>query len=212
MNKFSIFGNYSKSSSNPSKDLKSFKEKTTYDCGDYSFYSSTIRYYRYGFYCLSCLLLLVSLFTLSHEFAFSSVILDRMRFTVRNFLGLWAMLLAFASMIVGFSLCTFREATTTLADKFRHKAARVYTRKRLKYGINHLFVFTGQSQERLALKQEYHYVLAKIKEKKEEAFQLLKEIKASNLDLNAKELLINQALAELTDSLEVCLSRYKNPV
>lgn len=191
-------------------ELEIFKRQLTNEYRDYSSHCHTIFRYRLIFFALGLLFLALGLFTFAHNLTFSSVLMDHLRILARNSLAIFAVVLAVSSAAIGYSLCAMKEATYTLTFKSKRQATQLYTSKRLKHGVANLLTAEWDSGRRTALKHAYREVLMKIDAKREETLTLLRKIqKADNLNAKERELLINQSLAELDDTLRVILYRYK---
>lgn len=169
-----------------------------------------VRWYRMVFFGIGFLFLLLAALIFRQNMVIFTVFFGDVGLLAKGFLGSISLALSFCAMVFGYSLCIAKEASHHLASKTKRKLIKLYGRKRLEQGIQGLF-FVGQNYSKYAaLKNEYHQAAELVEEQREITTHLLREIqKYGTAEASYRELLFNQALAELNDRLKEILHSFK---
>lgn len=111
--------------------------------------------------------------------------------------------LALASFLIGVTMRTDREAVIHCLENGRRTLHTIYVRKKIQLGLMRFFtIFGPQRRHAKALHHMYQEILAKMDDRKEDALHLITKISENQtFDDDHKELLLNQATAELHDDL-----------
>lgn len=168
-----------------------------------------VRWYRSVFFAIGLFFLAVAGFAFYHNFIYIPSFLGSLTLLTKGFFTVFSLSLALLAISMGYSLCIAKEAGGHLAHKAKSKLNKLYVKKRLEQGLHRLFVW-GSSSKRLALKQKYAETLELIEDQRDESIYLLKEIQQSPLLApNYRELLFNQALAEMSEKLQASLQQFE---
>ncbi len=173
-------------------------------------YFNKVRYYQTIFFSLAFLFLILGGIIFYQNIAFTDILFGDLRLLVRNSVsGLSACLAIFAAGI-GYSLCVASEAAESLAYKARKKLAKIYTRKRIEFGVRGFLSFPDYNNDQaLLLKAAYREIHDKINEKKAETIDLLREIRSTKgFDTGNHELLFSQALVDMDEQLKQYLQNF----
>jgi hypothetical protein len=177
----------------------------------YTANKSGVKIYKSIFYGFACLFIFLGLFVMATTSTFTYAFFN---FTVvlKTFITLICALLALASLIMAITLRTEREAVIYYSRSAKANLAKLYARKKAKLGIKRFLAFLGHPlQEANALKQMYHEAYDKINERKEETLHLVDRINStSSIDIQTKETLYNQAVAEFNDKLTLLVHTFKH--
>lgn len=163
----------------------------------------------YGFACVFVLLdLSVSATSSNFTYAFFNFSI-----VVKTFITLICSLLALASLIMAMTMRTEREAVMQYTRMAKANLAKHYARKKVKLGIKRFLAIFGHApSEVCALRQIYHEIGDKINDRKEETLHLVDRINANtSMDIQTKELLYNQAIAEFNDRVSLLVDQLKEP-
>lgn len=195
-------------------ELELFKEQMLGNGEDlffqtYATSNEKIRIYRVIFFALGVLFMGIALYTLNPNLRLFTSLFGNISILAKGFLVGLSLTLSFLAMSIGYSLCIAKEAGSFLTAKAKRKLMHMYARKRLEKGISG-FSFFGKSYTMHSnLKQEYLESLDLIKEQQEKAVHLLQKIQQfSGVDPSYRELLFNQALAEMNDELQCTLQSF----
>ncbi|MBA2728585.1 MAG: hypothetical protein H0U49_10495 [Parachlamydiaceae bacterium] len=176
----------------------------------FSEYSGKVRLYRSIFFALSILFLCLGAVIFYQNIVFSHMVFGELRTIIRNFVSTFSVCIGLIAAVLGCSLCIVKEATESVACKARRKLARIYTRKRIEYGIRNFCVWAQTNEKGVLLKMAHLETHDKINDKKAETADLLREIcKTNGFDTINHQLLFNQALAEMNDNIKQHLQNFK---
>jgi len=174
-------------------------------------YFSKVRYYRNIFFSLALLFLILGGIVFFQNLTFTSMLFGELRLFVKNSICAISALLAIFAAGVGYSLCVTKEATQSLAYKARKKLAKIYTRKRIEFGLQRFFLYPYSSDKAMLLKATYYEIRDRINERKVETADLLREIRTTRgFDTANHELLFSQALADMDEQLKQYLQNFKD--
>jgi hypothetical protein len=159
--------------------------------------------YKAIFLSFSALFVLLSVLTVCISFAYSWGIFNLTSIgIVKTALVLFCALLAFSSFFIGISLRTEREAIQCAVRRARARTSRIYARKRIQFGINQILPFSrAKRQMSASLKNAYRDTCEKISDRKDEALHLVQRIISASLAWSEKEMLLNQAIENLSEQL-----------
>lgn len=195
-------------------ELELFKEQMLGNGEDlfYQTYAAShgkVRFYRAIFFALGALFVGLALFSLNPNIRLFTELFGNVSGVAKGSLSGLSFLLAFLAMSLGYSLCIAREASSYLSSKAKRKLMQLYTRKRLEKGIKGLFFFGKKYEAHSNLKHYYHESLELLREQGEKSVHLLQKIqKFASVDPSYRELLFNQALAEMNDKLQGTLRSF----
>lgn len=173
-------------------------------------YFSKVRYYRTIFFSLAVLFLILGGIVFYQNITFTNMLFGELRLLVKNSICALSACLAIFAAGVGYSLCVAREAAESLACKARKKLAKIYTRKRIEFGIQRFLLYPNSDDKAMLLKATYYEIRDKINERKAETAELLREIRSSKgFDTANHGLLFSQALADMDEQLKQYLQNFK---
>ena len=173
-------------------------------------YFSKVRYYRTIFFSLAILFLVLGGVIFFQNLSFTTFLFGELRLFVKNSLSAFSAFLAIFAAGLGYSLCVAKEAAESLACKARKKLAKIYTKKRIEFGIQKFFLYPNSTDKALLLKATYFEIHEKINERKTETADLLREIrKSQGFDTANHELLFSQALADMDEQIKQYLLHFK---
>lgn len=117
-----------------------------------------------------------------------------------------------AAFTLGMRLRADREAVAHCVRKTKAHLAAVYARKKVRMGIKSIFAFVGpHKQKAVALNHMFDEACDKINDKKEEALHLAHRIAtAETLDDHEKEDLLNQAIEEFHEKLQMIAQTFRH--
>jgi hypothetical protein len=197
-------------------ELELFKEQMLGNGEDlfyqtYAVSSGKVRFYRAIFFALGVIFLGLALFSLNPNLRFFTVFFGNISLLAKGSLASFSLVLSFLALGIGYSLCIAKEASAYLTAKAKHKLMQLYARKRLEKGIKGLFIFFGKHYATHSnLKHDYHESLELLGQQQEKAVLLLQKIqKFASVDPSYRELLFNQALAEMNDELQGTLRSFE---
>src|SRR4029078_7083259 len=120
-----------------------------------------------------------------------------------------SLMLGFIASWIGYSLCIAHEASGHLTAMAKRKLLQLYSCKRIEQGLQNLLFFLKDYNKHNALKQKYQEAPHKIEDQREETIHLLYKIqKFGTVEASYRELLFNQALAEMNDKLQYTLQSF----
>lgn len=199
-------------------ELELFKQKLNgYQDGSilqsYKASYEQVRWYRTIFFILGCLFLCLSGVIFHNHLFFFSVLLGNISTITKGVLAGFTLLCALMALMMGYSLCIAKEASGNLADKARRKLTRSYAKRRIKQGFHGFAFLKKNCGMHSVLKHQYLESIDYIAEQHEITLHLLQKIQKFNaVDTNYRELLFNQALAEMNDSLQNILKTFDQTV
>lgn len=117
-----------------------------------------------------------------------------------------------SSLTIGLKLRAEKEAVAYFVRRTKAHVATIYARKQVRMGIKSLFAFMGPNRKKVvALKHMYHEICDKINDKKEETLHLVYRIAtAETLEAIEKEALLNQAIEEFNDKLQLLTHTFRH--
>lgn len=120
--------------------------------------------------------------------------------------------LSLSSLIFALKMRAEKEAVAYCVRKTKAHVAAIYARKQVRMGIKSIFAMMGKKRlQALALKQMYHEINDKINDKKDETLHLVHRIAtAETLTSQEKEDLLNQAIEELNDKLQLLTHTFRH--
>lgn len=177
----------------------------------YTLNKSGVRLYKSIFYGFACIFFVLGLFVMATSSTFTYAFFN-FSIVLKTFITLICALLSLASFLMAMTMRTEREAVMHYTNMAKANLTKLYARKRMKLGMKRFLALLGHPQrEALALKQMYHEAYDKIKERREETLHLVDRINStSSMDLSAKEMLYNQAIAEFNDKLTLLVHTFKH--
>jgi len=121
-------------------------------------------------------------------------------------------ILSLSALAIGLTIQAEREAVLKCVRKAKDQLATIYGRKRHRFGLISMGALFGkQRQQSAALKQMYQEGLDKINDKKDEALHLVHRIStAETLDPVEKQALLNQAIEELSEKLQLLTHSFRH--
>lgn len=130
---------------------------------------------------------------------------------IKGFLVSLCFMCSLSGITMALAMKTEKEAVHFIAGKSKASIAKNYARKRMKMGLKRYFAFISPFyKEAKEMKLAYEEAKDKINEKKEEALHLVHNIAtAETLNIEEKEMLLNQALQEFTDKLRYIEYNFK---
>jgi hypothetical protein len=168
-----------------------------------------VRWYRSIFFAFGIVFLILSALIYYQNLVFFAGLLGTITNSTKNILAVFPLALALASISMGYSLCIAKEASGSLAEKAKRKLTRSYARKRIKLGFHGFAFLKNDMGKQSALKHQYMEALDLIIEQHDETLHLLQKIQKYTLvDPCYRELLFNQALAEMNDRLQNILNTF----
>ncbi len=177
----------------------------------YTLNKSGVKVYKTIFYGFAFVFVLLGLFVSATSSTFTYAFFN-FSIVLKTFITLICFLLALASLIMGMTIRTEREAVMHYTRIAKTNLSKLYARKKLKLGLKRFLAFFGHpEQETIVLKQMYHDASDKINERKEEVLHLVDRINStSTMDIQKKETLYNQAIAEFNDKLTLLVHTFKH--
>ena len=122
-------------------------------------------------------------------------------------------ILATASLFISLSIQAHKESVCRCVRKAKKILARIYDRRRTELGLHRFFYLGKRYRQHKAYTQSYHEAKHRLHDLKEDAMHLIATISSSLFDKKQKEILYNQATAELNDKLtETVLSFKHSPI
>jgi hypothetical protein len=120
--------------------------------------------------------------------------------------------LSLSSLTLGLKLRAEKEAIAYYVRKTKAHVATIYARKQVRMGIKSVFALIGpRRQKAAALKQMYDEACDKMNDKKEETLHLVQRIStAETLDKQEKEALLNQAIEEFSEKLQLLTQTFRH--
>ncbi|MBA3602687.1 MAG: hypothetical protein H0W50_03400 [Parachlamydiaceae bacterium] len=162
-----------------------------------------VRWYRSVFFAFGIVFLGLSVLIFHQKLVFFAGLFGGISTATKNILASFPLLLALVSIGMGYSLCIAKEASGTLAEKAKRKLIRSYARKRIKQGFHGFAFLKNDMGKQSVLKHQYIEALDLITEQHDETLHLLQKIqKYTLIDPCYRELLFNQALAEMNDRMQ----------
>lgn len=179
----------------------------------YTANKSGVTVYKSIFYGFACVFVFLGLFVTATSSTFTYAFFN-FSIVLKTFITLVCALLALASLIMAMTMRTDREAVMHYTRMSQANLTKLYARKKMKLGIKRFLAFFGHPQpEMIALKQMHHEIGDKINERKEETLHLVDRINStSSMDMETKEMLYNQAIAEFNDKLTLLVHNFKHSI
>lgn len=120
--------------------------------------------------------------------------------------------LSFLALGLGLRIKPEKEAIAFYVRKARARVSAIYASKKINMGLQTLFAFLGQNKRKAsALKQMYNEMVERIHDKQEEALHLVHRIlTAETLNRQEKEDLLNQAIEEFSEKLQLLVHSFKH--
>lgn len=175
----------------------------------YAASSGKVRFYRVVFFALAVMFVGLALFSLNPNLRVFTDLFGNISGIAKGSLAFLSFTLAFLATSIGYSLCIAKEASSYLTSKAKNKLMQLYARKRLEKGIKGLFFFGKNYATHSNLKQYYRESLEILGEQQEKSVHLLQKIQQfASVDSSYRELLFNQALAEMNDELQGTLRSF----
>jgi hypothetical protein len=172
-----------------------------------------VRWYRTVFFAMGFVFLVLAALAFRQNILIFSAYFGNIGQLAKGFLGGISLSLACLAGVLGYGLCVAKEASHHVASRAKRKLLQLYSRKRLErglQGLQGLFFLRENLGKHAALKHEYRHTLELIEEQQEKTTHLLQKIQNySVVDAGYRELLFNQALAELNDQLQSNLQSFK---
>jgi hypothetical protein len=105
-----------------------------------------------------------------------------------------------------------KEAVALYVRKTKAHVTAIYTRKKMRMGLKPFLAFFGPDRQKATmLRQAYDEVIDKINNKKDETLHLVHRIAtAETLDNAEKEDLLNQAIEEFNDKLQMLVHNFRH--
>jgi hypothetical protein len=172
----------------------------------YSSNKKPVRIYKSIFFALGFLFVILGMLILFKISIWSYAHLIGPNWLWKSFLSCSCGVLALAAFSIGLSMRIEREAVYYCARKAQEKLTKIYASKRIKLGFKRYFAY----QQTVSFKQCYQEICDKIKEQKEEALLLVKQISVVTIDKQLKETLYNQAISDLNDKLDFLVHSFKH--
>ncbi len=169
-----------------------------------------VRWYRSIFFGFGIVFLGMSALIYCQNLVFFAGLLGSIGSATKNILAVFPLLLALVSIGMGYALCIAKEASGSLAEKAKRKLIRSYARKRIKLGFHGFAFFKNDMGKQSALKHQYTEALDLIVEQHDETLHLLQKIQKYTLvDPCYRELLFNQALAEMNNRMQNIFNTFR---
>jgi hypothetical protein len=176
----------------------------------YAISQEKVRRYRTIFFGIGVLFFFLTALIFRQNMLIFSVFFGNIGLLAKGFLGGISLALGLCAAIFGYSLCIAKEAGHHLASKTKRKLLKLYGRKRLEQGLQGFFSIGQNYTKYTALKHEYRHAIELVEEQREITTYLLRKIqKYGTVEASYRELLFNQALAELNDRLKEILHKFK---
>ncbi len=195
-------------------ELELFKQRLQKDQSTSSYLTYTTSYnkvhrYRTIFFTLGIVFLVLSAMVFHQHLNFFTVLFGNISVIAKSIIASFSLMLAIGAILMGYSLCIAKEACGDLVEKSKRKLTQAFTRKCIKHGF-HRFNFVKRDYRKyLELKLQYSEAIDLINEQQEETYHLLQKIqKFVAIDTEYQELLFNQALSEMNDTLQKILGAF----
>lgn len=175
----------------------------------YTLNKSGVKLYKSIFYGFTFIFVLLGLFVLATSSTFTHAFFNY-SIILKTFITLICGLLALASFVMAVTMRTERESIMRYTRLAKANLTKFYARKKMKLGVKRFLPFFGYPQDKInALKQWYHETCDQINEYKEVTLHLVDRINlASSIDMETKETLYNQAIAEFNDKLTLLVHTF----
>lgn len=177
----------------------------------YTYYKKIVLMYRTAFLGFSLLFLILGTICFNIHIIHLWGLFESTS-VVKGFFVALCSLLSLGGISLALGMKTEKEAVHAITKTSKASIAKIYSRRRAKFGIKWYLAFLGPHKEEVeAIRHTYEEVLEKIIVKREEALHLLHNIgTAETLDLTEKEDLMNQALIELKEQLTGNVNNFRN--
>ena len=197
-------------------ELELFKKQThaeTHGIDPYFFQSikRKVMGYRLVFFTLALVFIILGFTASTLSLNMSLAFLFGATIEVKWIVSMLSFFLAFSTIVFAISLCSAKEAVNALIQRSLNNLHHQYKSHYIKQKGTLLTYFSDTFHKRSELKQLYHQVKDKIKEKGDKTVLLIKKIREyPQFDGKKRNVLCCQALTELNDKLSFILHSFRS--
>lgn len=184
-------------------ELKDFKDQHAQENPLYADKKKKVVRYRYIFFLFGIMFVSFGIYIFSKSSIWIMM-------GIKPVICLLTFLLGIAAITIGLILRYEKEAVREIYHKSLDQLFRYYVERKGNVDKNHELPFLELMKRKFALRNPYIASKAKMRTIEVQSLNLMDRISNSNLDLETKEKLFNQALHELRDKLNHVLLDYKS--